>query len=300
MDWRSVKFDWNRARAFLVTAEEGSLSAAARALGMTQPTLGRQVAALEDELGVSLFERVGRGLSLTDAGMELLSHVRAMGEAAAGVSLAASGQATSVEGHVAITASEIYSWWLMPRLVRLLRDTAPGVTIEVVASNEIRDLKRREADIAIRNARPDQPDLIGRLVAEDQGGFYGHRDYIARAGPFDTAEDLGRAQFIGFADQTMFMQALVKRGIPVTASSFPVAAGNHIVNWEMARAGLGLGVVPRGLGDADPDMQRVEIDIKEFTFPVWLVAHRELRTSPRVRLVFDTLVDAIPRLLRAS
>lgn len=162
MDWRSVTFDWNRARAFLVTAEEGSLSAAARALGMTQPTLGRQVTALEEELGLVLFERVGRGLVLTQAGTQLMGHVRAMGEAAVGVSLAASGQAQAASGHVAVTASEVYSSWLMPRIARRLRDLAPGITLEVVASNEIRDLRRREADIAIRNARPEEPDLIAK------------------------------------------------------------------------------------------------------------------------------------------
>ncbi len=100
MDWRAVKFDWNRARAFLVTAEEGSLSAAARALGLAQPTLGRQVDALEEELGVVLFERVGRGLTLTPSGLELLEHVRGMGEAATRVSLAAAGQSESIEGKV--------------------------------------------------------------------------------------------------------------------------------------------------------------------------------------------------------
>jgi DNA-binding transcriptional LysR family regulator len=151
MDWRSVTFDWNRARAFLVTAEEGSLSAAARALGMTQPTLGRQVTALEQELGVVLFERVGRGLVLTEAGTQLMTHVRAMGEAALGVSLAASGQTQAAVGHVAVTASEIYSSWLLPRIVQRLRTVAPGITIEIVASNEIRDLISQSATPAPRN-----------------------------------------------------------------------------------------------------------------------------------------------------
>jgi len=121
MDWRAVKFDWNRARAFLVTAEEGSLSAAARALGLAQPTLGRQVDALEEELGVVLFERVGRGFTLTPSGLELLEHVRAMGEAANRVSLAAAGQSQSIEGNVSIAASETYSAMLLPKIVARLR-----------------------------------------------------------------------------------------------------------------------------------------------------------------------------------
>src|SRR3954469_19189080 len=117
MDWRSVKFDWNRARAFLVTAEEGSLSAAARALGMAQPTLGRQVDALEEELGVVLFERVGRGLTLTPSGLELLEHVREMGEAANRVSLAAAGQSQSIEGSICIAVSEVYAAFLLPPIL---------------------------------------------------------------------------------------------------------------------------------------------------------------------------------------
>jgi DNA-binding transcriptional LysR family regulator len=96
MDWRSVQFDWNLARAFLVTAEEGSLSAAARELGLTQPTLSRQVAGLEEELGVTLFERVGRGLELTPSGAELLEQVRAMGDAAGNLKLTAVGQSTTI------------------------------------------------------------------------------------------------------------------------------------------------------------------------------------------------------------
>ncbi|WP_417205689.1 LysR family transcriptional regulator [Antarctobacter sp.] len=297
MDWRSVTFDWNRARAFLVTAEEGSLSAAARALGMTQPTLGRQVTALEEELGLILFERVGRGLVLTQAGTQLMSHVRAMGEAAVGVSLAASGQAQAASGHVAVTASEIYSSWLLPQIARRLREVAPGITLEVVASNEIRDLKRREADIAIRNARPEEPDLIAKMVGEDEGTFYASSDYLSRFGPITGPADLARAAFIGFKDNEDFAEALRKRGIPVTPASFPVLASSHAVHWDMARAGIGLGTVPCGLGDAAPDMQRVLPDVS-FRYPVWLVAHRELRTSPRVRIVWELLAETLPGLLR--
>ncbi len=121
MDWRSVNFDWNRARAFLVTAEDGSLSAAARALGMARPTLGRQVDALEEELDVVLFERVRRGLTLTPSGLELLDHVRAMGEAASRVSLAAAGQSQAIEGSICIAASEVYAPLVLPPILAKLR-----------------------------------------------------------------------------------------------------------------------------------------------------------------------------------
>jgi len=151
MDWNSVNFDWNRARAFLVTAEEGSLSAAARALGMAQPTLGRQVDALERELGVTLFQRVGRGLVLTPGGLALLDHVRAMGEAANRVSLSAFGQSQSIEGTICISASETYAAVLLPPIIAKLRLAEPRIKIEIIASHTTSDLRRREADIALRN-----------------------------------------------------------------------------------------------------------------------------------------------------
>ncbi|MEM6995867.1 MAG: LysR family transcriptional regulator, partial [Myxococcota bacterium] len=148
MDWRSVRFDWNRARAFLLTAEEGSLSAGARALGVTQPTLGRQVEALQRELGVVLFEREGRGLRLTPAGLELVEHVRAMGEAASRVSRTASGQSQVLEGTICITASEVMAACVLPAFIARLRRDQPGIEIELAVSNSPLDLRRREADIA--------------------------------------------------------------------------------------------------------------------------------------------------------
>ena len=245
MDWRSVTFDWNRARAFLVTAEEGSLSAAARALNMAQPTLGRQVSALEEDLGVTLFERVGRGLELTSAGTALLAHVRAMGEAAQAFALSASGQSDTVEGHVAITASEIYSLWLLPPVLDRLRSMAPGLSVEVVASNTVRDLKRREADIAIRNAQPQEPDLIARRVANDHGGFFATPGYLEKVGPITEKADLLRAEFIGFDDLGPYLAMLNDHfGLPMTEAHFPIRVTSHTVHWELARQGLAYCLIP--------------------------------------------------------
>ncbi len=193
MDWRSVKFDWNRARAFLVTAEEGSLSAAARALGMAQPTLGRQVCALESELGVILFERAGRSLTLTQSGLELVEHVRAMGDAATRVSLTASGQSQSIEGRVCVTASEAYSVFILPPVIAKLRRIEPGITIEIIASNDVRDLRRREADIAVRNGRPTDPDLIAKKIKDDTACLYAAEGYLAQCGEIRAPEDMSRA-----------------------------------------------------------------------------------------------------------
>lgn len=171
MDWRAIRFDWNHARAFFVSAEEGSFSAAGRALGIAQPTIGRQVAALEEELGVALFQRVGHRLELTTAGLDLMEHVRAMSGAATHVSLAATRQSHAVEGTVCVTASELVAAHLLPPVVARLRRDHPGVELEIVASNAVRDLRRREADIAVRNFTPTQPDLVAKKL----------RDAVARS-----------------------------------------------------------------------------------------------------------------------
>jgi DNA-binding transcriptional LysR family regulator len=293
MDWRSVKFDWNRARAFLVTAEEGSLSAAARALGMAQPTLGRQVDALEGELGVVLFERAGRGLTLTPAGLELLDHVRAMGNAAGLVSLAASGQAQSIEGSICITASEIYSAFLLPPVVARLRREQPGIEVEIVASNAAIDLKRREADIAIRNFRPTQPDLIAKKVGDDLARFYAAPGYLKRIGNPAMPEDLSRADFIGFDTTSVMLDGLNRMGLSLSTANFPVLTANHLVHWELVKAGVAIGIVPERIGDSEPTVRRVLPDFHPMEVPIWLTTHRELNTSRRVRLVFDMLAEEL-------
>ena len=196
MKWQTVSFDWNQARAFLVTVEEGSLTAAARALGLTQPTLGRQVAALEDSLGVTLFDRVGRSLRLTPSGLELLDHVRSMGDAAGRVSLTASGQSQTVEGQVCITASDLFSVYHLPPVLDRLRDLAPGIEIEVLASNTISDLQRREADIAIRHVRPQQPDLIAKQLKDTTAHLYASPKYLDRHGRPECVDDLAKAVFV--------------------------------------------------------------------------------------------------------
>ena len=293
MDWRSVRFDWNRARAFLVTAEEGSLSAAARALGMAQPTLGRQVSALEAELGVALFERTGRGLALTPSGLELVEHVRMMGDAATRVSLTASGQSQSVEGSVCITASEVTSAFVLPPIVERLRRAESGIMVEIVASNALRDLRRREADIAIRSVRPTDPDLVARRLRDDTAHLYASESYLARAGELANAEALSRAEFIGFENNEPFLNGLNALGLSLSAGNFTVLCGSHLVQWELVRQGLGIGVMITVAGDADPLVRRAAPWLPAFEFEVWIAAHREVNTSRRVRLVFDWLIEEL-------
>lgn len=293
MDWRSSKFDWNRARAFLVTAEEGSLSAAARALGVAQPTLGRQVDALEEELGVILFERVGRGFTLTPSGQELLEHVRAMGEAAGRFSLTSMGQAQAVEGTVKIAASEAHAMIVLPPILAKLREAEPGMSIEIIASSATSDLRRREADIAIRNYRPEEPDLIARKIRDIPARLYATPSYIERIGYPKLPYDLRNADFINIDHTGMFLKGMNGLGMNLTERNFPIMTENYLVMWGMVKGGLGIGVQDSLIGDAEPLVRRVLPDLEPLKFSMWLVTHREVNTSRRVRIAYDLLASEL-------
>ncbi len=285
-------FDWNQARAFLATAEEGSLSAAARALGQTQPTLSRQVSALEEDLGVLLFERVGRSLSLTQSGLDLLDHFRSMGDAANRISLAASGQSQAIEGQVSITATDFIAAYHLPAMLKRLREIAPGIEIEIVAANEIRDLMRREADIAIRHVRPEQPDLIAKLVRESSWHLYASSEYLDSYGRPASASDLSNAEFIGPDHPERLLPALNGLGLSLTRQSFKLTTASGIVIIELVKQGLGISMLTEEVADQFPGLEQVLPKLAPIKVPIWLVSHRELYTSRRIRLVFDFLASA--------
>ena len=294
MDWRSINFDWNRARAFLVTAEEGSFSSAARALASTQPTIGRQVAALETELGVMLFERVGGRLELTTSGLDLLEHVRVMGDAANRTSLVAAGQSDSVEGTVCITASEAIAAFVLPPIIKEIRSDHPGITLELVVSNEARDLNRREADIAIRNFRPKQPDLIARKVRDSTAHFYAAPSYAKKMGSLNSIHDLSRVEILAFDHGDIMIDGFKKiLGRVVYPNQFSIVTSNHLVQWELCKQGAGICIMMDEVGKKEPSVNRVFPDFPSFPVPIWLVCHRELRTSRRFRIVFDSLVRGL-------
>ena len=295
MDWRSVKFDWNKARAFLVTAEEGSLSAAARALGMAQPTLGRQVDGLEQELGIVLFERVGRGLTLTPSGLELLDHVRDMGEAAGRVSMTALGQSQALEGTICISASETYAVVLLPPIIAKLRIMEPGIQVEIVVANHASDLRRREADIAIRNFRPTEPDLIAKRIGDADAVLYATPDYIEKIGNPTKPYDLRHADFVNMDHGGMMLKGLNTLGLGLTEANFPLLTESYLVMWELVRQGAAIGILDAHIGDADPVVRRVLPDLEPLVFPIWLVSHRELSTSRRIRRVYDFLAEELRR-----
>ncbi|MGR3621428.1 LysR family transcriptional regulator [Pseudophaeobacter sp.] len=283
--------DWNHIRAFLATAETGSLSAAARQLNLTQPTLSRQVAALERDLGVLLFERLGRSLALTEAGHDLLHHGRQMSEGASALSLAASGKVQSIEGKVRITASDVMSAFVLPPVLQQLRQRAPRLTIDVVAANDIRDLMRREADIAIRHVRPEQPELIARLVQEATAHFYAAPSYLSRRGRPTTKAELSKHDFVNFGDVARSIDFLAPLGIQLTPENFPIGSNSGLAAWELVRQGFGIGPMADDVVEQSGGVEKLFPEQPPITFPVWLTTHRELHTSRRIRLVFDLLAE---------
>ena len=292
MDWRSIKFDWNNARAFLVTAEEGSLSAAARALDMKQPTLGRQVAALEEEIGVDLFTRRGRGLELTPNGMKLVEHIRAMSDAANRFSLSATGKSDSIEGNICITTTEIVATFILPPMIKKLRQLEPGIEIEIISTNDETNLTRREADIAIRSFRPSQQELIVKKLGDVTGHLYAATTYLQQLGNPSSIAELNNANFIDVEKSGRLLSLLNSQGFNLSPRNFPVVTKNHIVQWELVKQGIGICGTVEEIGDHEPLVERVVIPgFVLITAEVWLVTHKELRTNRRVRMVFDFLVS---------
>lgn len=287
------KLDWNQLRAFLETAETGSLSAAARKLGLTQPTLSRQVAAIEQSMGVTLFERVGKAMALTSTGLDLLEHARAMGSAAEALSLAATGRSQAVGGVVSVSASDAVAAHLLPPLVRQLRVQEPGIAIEVISSNALSDLQRREADIAIRHVKPVQPDLIARLIREAAANFYASEDWVKAHGHPRSAEEAAHLPFVGSDRSGQFLSYLRQHGLPLSEANFSCYADHSVAHWALVRQGMGIGAMMDEIAIDTPGIVRVLDDVPPVRFPIWLVTHRELRTSRRIRVVFEALAQGL-------
>lgn len=284
--------DWNQMRALLTTVEAGSLSAAAKRLGLTQPTLGRQVAALEESLGLAIFERVGRNLVLTEAGQRLVADLREMGAAAERVALSAAAQSQSVEGVVRITTADIYAGHVLPPLLEKIRREAPGIIVQVLAVGQISDLLRREADIAIRHVRPDQDGLIARRCKDTAAYVYGTPALIETLGRPQTGTELARHDFFGALENNDdFIAEMQKRGVPLGPDNFRLATQSGMTAWEWVRKGMCLGAMVEAVARQTPEVEIVVPSIEPIPVPVWLVTHRELHTSRRIRLVFDMLVE---------
>lgn len=291
MDWKHIQFDWNHARAFLVVADEGSLSAAGRAMAISQPTLGRQITALESQLKVTLFERVGKGLTLTQSGLRLYEYVKQMADAANEFSLVAQGQSNEVSGDVCISLTELDAYFRFAPLISKFKEYAPNIRLEVQVSNDISDLKRREADVALRYQRPTQPDLITKKIGSEHAYLYGHQDYVKHFAN-KKPQDVSNLQLIGFDHSDQMKHYLMEMGFPARDDQFTVICKNQLVQLQMMLQGGALAFLPDHIAARFPELAPAFVEhFKPIELDMWLVCHRELHTSRKVRLVFDFLSE---------
>ena len=288
--------DWSLVQAFLAVAETGSLSAAARTLGLSQPTLGRKVREIEAALGAELFQRHAKGLALSDTGLAMLAPAQAMREAAARLALVAAGKDRGLAGPVRITASVVVSHFLLPPLLVRLRREEPGIEIDLVASDSSENLLFREADIAVRMYRPGQLDVVTRHVADLPMGAYAATGYLDRAGRPQTVDALLALDWVGFDRNEMIIRGMAEAGWSVTRDFFKLRTDDQAAFWQLVRAGGGVGIAQQAIGEPDPLVERIMPALPLPRLPVWLTAHETVRRMPRVARVWDALADAFAAL----
>lgn len=287
--------EWELYRAFLGVLREGSLSGAARALGVAQPTVGRHVAALEAALGLVLFTRSQTGLLPTEAAHALRMHAEAMESTAAALERTASGLRgpEAAAGTVRISVSDVVGVEVMPAIVADLARRHPALKVELVLSNRVHDLLQREADIAVRMTAPRQEQLVARRVGAIELGLHAHPDYLARRGTPATLDDLDAHAVIGYDRPTPFVRQAAKALPGYARERFAVRTDSDVAQLALIRAGAGIGVCQVSLAARAPALVRVLPDAFTFRLDTWVTMHEDLRGSPRCRIAFDALVDGL-------
>ncbi|HEX3886524.1 MAG TPA: LysR family transcriptional regulator [Phenylobacterium sp.] len=291
--------DWDLFQSLHAVLEAGTLSAAARLRGLTQPTLGRHIETLEQRLGSPLFLRSPRGLQPTDLALELKPHLHDMSAAASAAVRDASGAANSLVGSIRITVSEIVGVEVLPPMLTSFREQHPGVVIELKLSNINDDLSRREADIAVRMTPPSQSSLIAKKVGEVTLGFFASAEYLDRHGAPETLADLKDHTVVGFDSAARGMRDVPGLNMPVSREVFTFRSDSDLAQLAAVRAGFGIGVAQTGLGRRY-GLVRVMPDFDFFHLGVWIVMHENLRGSRRMRLMFDHLVEGTTAYVRES
>jgi len=286
--------DWTLLQAFLAVAELGTLSAAAIRLGTTQPTVGRQIKAIEQQLGAVLFVRKPRGLMLSKTGESLVSHATRMQEAAHQISLIAAGQEQALAGTVRITASDVMSHQFLPPILAAIRIAEPDIELELLPSDATENLLFREADIAIRMYRPSQLDLVATQVGSLELGVFAASEYLDRAGRPQSTEEFVQHQFVGYDRNELIIQGMRAAGLDVDRHHFKTRCDNQLVYWELVRQGCGIGFAPRRIGTNDSLVEELLLDFPIEPLPVWLTAHAVLRSSARINRVWTLLRERLP------
>ncbi len=291
-------FDWSLIRSFLAALDHGSLLGAARVLKTSQPTLGRHIAELESQLGVVLFERTGRGLVPTATALQLAEAARGMEAGAAQLTRTLTGAQAQTTGTVRITASQPVAMQLIPPLLARMRLALPDIQVELVSSNQVSNLLRREADIAIRMVRPDQGTLVAKKIGNVGVGAYAHRSYLSRRSTIRQPMDLLQHDLIGNDADTSILRGFQAMGYAVEPQAFALRTDDLVVQWQAVRAGLGIGFVAGYMARTEPDVVQVLQGLLPIPdLPMWLAVHREIRTNRRIRAVYDFLAEALPQVI---
>lgn len=285
--------DWTLYRSFAAVVRAGSLSAAARQLGLTQPTVGRHIDALEQALGTALFTRAPQGLLPTDTALDLLPHAQAMEAAAAALERAASGESEQPRGAVRLAASEVVGSEVLPAMLTRFHERFPEVAVELVTSSRMSNLLTREADLAVRMARPEQGALVAQRVGEVPIRLYAHRDYAARHGLPESVAQLPSHTAVGFDADLPMLQTLARSGLPLTRESFGFRSDDQLAQLAALRAGFGIGGVQVAVAQGDRRLLPVLPQLTLMKLEVWLVMHRDLRAVRRLRLLFDHLREEL-------
>ncbi len=293
-------FDWGLVPTFLAALECGSLLGAAKRLGVSQPTAGRQIAELESQLGKALFERTGRGLRPTDLALELADSARAMQAAALGLSERLLDGQGQLSGTVRLTASQPVACYLLPGVLTSLRQAYPAIQIELEVSNQVSNLLQREADIALRMVQPAQSSLVARRIADVSLSACASLAYLQRRGRPQQPADLLQHELIGYDQHDDLLRGFAALGHPVQRERFDLRTDDLIAMWQAVRAGLGVGFMADYVIATDPSVVRVLPMLALPRLPMWLAVHREIRNSARIRAVFDFLAQALPAALHAS
>jgi len=290
-------FDWALIRSFLAALEHGSLLGAARALKSSQPTLGRQIALLESQLGATLFERTGRGLLPTPMALRLADSARAMEAGAMQVARQASGAQSELAGAVRISASQPVACVLLPPLLARMRLALPEIAVELVVSNAVSNLLKREADIALRMVQPDQASLIAKRVGRVTLGAFAHPDYLRRRSYPRLPTDLLTHDLIGGDQDDAIMRGFAAMGHPLNREHVVFRSDDLIAQFGAVKAGLGIGFVAHYMAQTEPALVAILPELPIPPLPMWLVVHREIRSSARIKAVYDFLGSHLPKFL---
>jgi len=285
--------NWDLYRTFLAVLREGSLSGAARFLGLAQPTVGRHIDSLEQAVGFPLFTRSQHGLAATEAAVDLRPYAETLSSTAAALLRAASGQGCAVQGAVRVSASDVMGVEVLPPVLAELRERHPGLVIELVLSNAVEDLLRRDADIAVRMVEPRQEALTVRRLGAVTLGLHAHRRYLDRHGVPERLADLAAHSLIGFDRETPAIRSMLDRLPAFDRSQFALRADSDQAQLAAIRAGFGIGFCQAALARRDPDLVRVLPDAVELTLGTWLAMHENLKATPRCRAVFDALAAGL-------